>query len=168
MKEINPSAITVRKLDHAGNLVTHYQGQVVSRDANSIVLEARWQRDRLALPYVVLERGDRLIEYFFVDRWYSIFEIHAGTDDCLKGWYCNFSRPAVFEDYALSAVDLALDLFVFPNGEVLLLDEDEFNALNLERTDPEAWRQILTAEADLRAMVAARHEPFDRVQDRPV
>jgi len=25
---------------------------------------------------------------------------------------------------------LALDLFVFPDGEALLLDEDEFNALN--------------------------------------
>ncbi len=168
MRESNPSAITVQKLDHAGNLVTHYQGQVASRNVNSIVLEALWQRDRLALPYVVLERGDRLIEYFFADRWYSIFEIHAGTDDRLKGWYCNFSRPAVFEDDALSAVDLALDLFVFPNGEVLLLDEDEFDALNLERADPEARRQVLTAVADLRAMVAARHEPFDRVQDRPV
>ena len=148
--------------------MTRYQGQVVSRDANSIVLEARWQRDRLVLPYVVFERDDRLIEHFFADRWYSIFEIHAGTDDRLKGWYCNFSRPAVFEDDALSAVDLALDLFVFPNGNVLLLDEDEFDALNLERTDPAAWRRMLTALAELRARVVARHAPFDRVQDRPV
>jgi predicted RNA-binding protein associated with RNAse of E/G family len=168
MRESNPSAITVRKLDHAGNLVTSYQGQVVSRNANSIVLEALWQRDRLVLSYMVLERGDRLIEYFFADRWYSIFEIHSGTDNRLKGWYCNFSRPAVFEDYTLSAVDLALDLFAFPHGEVLLLDEDEFDALNLERTDPEARRQVLTAVADVRAMVDKRHAPFDRVQDRPV
>lgn len=162
------TVITVQKLDHAGNLVTSYQGQVVSRDANSIVLEARWQRDRLALPYIVFERGDRLLEHFFADRWYSIFEIHAGTDDRLKGWYCNFSRPAVFTDDTLSAVDLALDLFVFPEGQVLLLDEGEFDALKLERTDPEAWRQSLTAVADLRAMVATRHAPFDRVPDRPV
>jgi protein associated with RNAse G/E len=141
---------------------------VVSRNVNSIVLEARWQRDQLALPYIVFERGDRLIEYFFADRWYSIFQIHAGTGDRLKGWYCNFSRPAVFKDDTLSAVDLALDMFVFPDGQVLLLDEGEFDALNLERTDPEAWRQSLTAEADLRAMVDKRHAPFDRVQDRPV
>ena len=156
---------TVHKLDHAGNLVTSYQGQVVSRDATCIVLAARWQRDRLALPYVIFERGDRLIEHFFADRWYSIFEIHAGTDDRLKGWYCNFSRPAVFQDHALSAIDLELDLFVSPNGDSLLLDEDEFDALDLERTDPEAWRHVLTALADLRAMVASRSQPFDVSSD---
>ena len=162
-----PSVVTVRKLDHAGNLVTSYQGQVVSRDPSSIVLEARWQRDRLVLPYVVLERGDRLIEHFFADRWYSIFQIHAGTDGRLKGWYCNFSRPAVFEEHALSAIDLELDLFVFPSGQVLLLDKEEFDALNLQSADPEAGRQVLTALAELRAKVATRHAPFDRVSDGP-
>jgi hypothetical protein len=140
----------------------------MSRDANSIVLEARWQRDRLELPYVTFEHGDRLIEHFFADRWYSVFEIHAGADDRLKGWYCNFSRPAVFEDCTLAAVDLALDLFVFPNGDLSLLDEDEFNALNLERTDPEAWRRVQAALAELRAGVVARRAPFDQISDRPL
>jgi protein associated with RNAse G/E len=152
-----PSVVTVRKLDHAGNLVTSYQGQVVSRDPSSIVLEARWQRDRLVLPYVVFERGDRLIEHFFADRWYSIFQIRAGTDGRLKGWYCNFSRPAVFEEHALSAIDLELDLFVFPSGQVLLLDNEEFDALNLPSADPEAGRQVLTALAEFGPVVASRH-----------
>jgi protein associated with RNAse G/E len=159
--------ITVHKLDPAGNLVTSYEGQVIRRDATCIVLEAHWKRNRLALPYVVFDRGDRLVEYFYADRWYSIFEVHAGADGRLKGWYCNFSRPAVFEAHALSAIDLELDLFVFPNGQVLLLDEEEFDSLNLQVADPEAGRQVLTAMAELRAKVAARHAPFDRASDGP-
>lgn len=158
--------ITVHKLDPAGHLVTSYEGQVIRRDAACIMLEAHWKRNRLVLPYVVFERGDRLVEYFYADRWYSIFEIHAGADGRLKGWYCNFSRPAVFEDQALATVDLALDLFVFPNGETLLLDEDEFDALDLPQADPEALQQVLAAVADLRKRVAARHAPFDRVAER--
>jgi len=57
-------------------------------------------------------------------------------------------------------------LFVFPNGETLLLDEDEFDALDLPQADPEALQQVLAAVADLRKRVAARHAPFDRVAER--
>jgi predicted RNA-binding protein associated with RNAse of E/G family len=157
---------TVRKLDHAGRLVTSYQGQVIRRDQTSIVLEARWTRDRLALPYIVFERGDRLIEFFFADRWYSIFELHAGVDNRLKGWYCNVSRPAMFEDDSLSAIDLELDLFVYPSGETLLLDEDEFEALNLQQVEPESWKQVQAAIAELRARVATRRAPFDVINEQ--
>jgi uncharacterized protein len=160
---LGPEICSVRKLDPTGRLVTRYQGQVIRRDAVSIVLEARWQRDRLELPYIVLEPDDRFIEFYFTDRWYNIFEIHARAGDRLKGWYCNIARPAVFADGVLSAVDLALDLFVYPNGDTLTLDEDEFDALNLERNDPEAWRQALAAVTQLRARIAARHAPFEAI-----
>ncbi len=141
--------------------MTSYPGQVIRRDATSIVLEARWQRDRLDLGYLVLELGDRFVEFFFTDRWYNLFEIHAGVDDRLKGWYCNIARPSVFAEGGLSAVDLALDLFVYPDGRTLTLDEDEFDALNLQREDPEAWQRSLAAVDELETMVAARRAPFD-------
>jgi uncharacterized protein len=143
--------------------VTSYQGQAIRRDATSIVLEARWQRDRRDLGYLVLEPGDRFVEFFFPNRWYNIFEIHAGGDDRLKGWYCNIARPGVFADDILSAVDLALDLFVYPDGRTLTLDQDEFDALNLQRDDPEAWQCSLAAVDELKAMVAARRAPFDAI-----
>ena len=145
--------------------MTCYPGQVIRRDATSIVLEARWQRDRMDLGYLVLEPGDRFIEFFFADRWYNLFEIHAGADDRLKGWYCNIARPGLFTDDILSAVDLALDLFVYPDGRTLTLDEDEFDALNLQRDDPEAWRRSWAAMDELEAMVATRRAPFDAIPD---
>ena len=159
------TTVTVQKLDHAGNLVTSYQGQVIRSEGESIVLQARWQRERLELPYVVFERGDRFIEFFFLNRWYNIFEIHAGADDWLKGWYCNIARPGMFADGILSAVDLALDLFVYPDGRTLTLDEDEFNALNLQSNDPPAWQRTLAAADELKTMVAARRAPFDAIPE---
>ncbi len=50
----------------------------------------------------------------------------------LKGWYCNVGKPAVIEDGILSYVDLALDLWVSPDGKQTVLDEDEFKALELD------------------------------------
>ena len=43
----------------------------------------------------------------------------------------------------LSYVDLALDLLVFPDGSQLVLDEDEFAALNLSPSEQAAARQAL-------------------------
>ena len=81
----------------------------------------------------VLRQGDRFVETFYTDRWYNIFEIHDLEDDRIKGWYCNVGCPAVREaDDRLSYVDLALDLWVAPDGLQTVLDEAEFIALQLD------------------------------------
>jgi protein associated with RNAse G/E len=101
----------------------------------------------------VLRRGDRFLETFYTDRWYNIFEIHDRDDDRLKGWYCNIGFPAVIEaDDRISYIDLALDLWVTPDGRQSVLDEDEFSALAI---DVETRSKALAVLDDLR-------ERFDR------
>ena len=153
--------ITSRKLDHAGHLVTAYPGWVLRRDDRAIVLRTGWDRAPLDLGYVVLEPGDRWTEYFYADRWYNIFEIRA-SDGRLKGWYCNVTRPARIGADKVVAEDLALDLWVAPDGETRVLDEDEFAALPLTPVEREAARRAL---AELQAMVARKAVPFDRMPD---
>jgi len=150
--------MTIRKLDHAGNQVLAYPGQVLRRDARAIVLRTGWDRASLDLGFVVLEPGDRWTEYFYADRWYNIFEIRA-SDGCLKGWYCNVTRPAHIGKDEVSAQDLALDLWVAPDGGMRVLDEDEFAALPLGAFERDASRQAL---AELQRMVAQRVAPFNR------
>jgi predicted RNA-binding protein associated with RNAse of E/G family len=150
--------MTIRKLDHAGNRVLAYPGQVLRRDDRAIVLRTGWDRAPLDLGFVVLEPGDRWTEYFYADRWYNIFEIHA-SDGCLKGWYCNVTRPAHIGKDEVSAQDLALDLWVAPDGGMRVLDEDEFAALPLGAAERAASRQAL---AELQTMVAQRVAPFAR------
>jgi predicted RNA-binding protein associated with RNAse of E/G family len=154
-------SVTVRKLDHAGRQVTAYPGQVLRRDGRAIVLRTGWGRDALDLGYVVLEPGDRWTEHFYADRWYNIFEICA-SDGRLKGWYCNVTRPARIGADEVTTEDLALDLWVAPDGETRVLDEDEFAALPLNPAEREAARQAL---AELQEMVAQGMAPFEGIQD---
>ena len=151
-------SITIRKLDHAGNQVLAYRGQVLRRDGRAIVLRTGWDRAPMDLGFVVLEPGDRWTEYFYADRWYNIFEIHA-SDGRLKGWYCNVTRPACIGDDEVAAEDLALDLWVAPDGGMRVLDEDEFAELPLGAAERDASRQAL---AELQRMVAQRVPPFAR------
>ncbi len=71
------------------------------------------------------------VEYYFTDHWYNIFAIHDREDEKIKGWYCNVGKPAVIEDDVVSYVDLALDLWVSIDGTQTVLDEDEFQGLQL-------------------------------------
>jgi uncharacterized protein len=127
------NSLTVKKLNLNHELVIAYEGTVLERTPDTIVLEARFNRETLDLGYAVLEQHDRFVEHFFADRWYNIFEIHSVHDDGLKGWYCNIVRPASFSAEAIEQVDLALDVWINPDGSYHVLDRDEFEALDLDR-----------------------------------
>ena len=128
-------AITVIKNDHTGKEMWRYEGTILEREPNRVRLEARFNRDDLALDYVTFRRGDRFVEDYYSDRWYNVFEVHDVEDDHVKGWYCNFTRPAVLGADTIRADDLALDLFVTPDHRTLILDEDEYTALPLSEQE---------------------------------
>ena len=123
--------ITVQKKNPAGEVTYEYQGLLLSQEQNTVVLEALFDRDDMPFMDVVFKRGDRFVEYYYTDRWYNIFVIHDRDDGHIKGWYCNIGKPAVFEDSTVSYIDLALDLWVSTSGEQTVLDEEEFEALEL-------------------------------------
>ena len=75
----------------------------------------------------------------------------------MKGWYCNITRPACISADEVAADDLALDLWVTPDGETQVLDEDEFVALRLAPAEREAAQKAL---AELQTMVARKAAPF--------
>jgi len=149
--------IIVRKLDTAGDEKIRYPGRVLERTASAVVLEAFFSRERMELGFVTLKPGDRFVEYFYADRWYNVFVIYDVDNGRLKGWYCNVTRPAIIADGQVSAVDLALDLWIAPDGSARVLDEDEFAALPLAPEETAAARAALD---ELRALAAAHAGPF--------
>jgi protein associated with RNAse G/E len=123
--------IWVQKKNPDGKVTYEYEGEVLRRDENSIVLEAIFDRADMPFMDVVFKTGDRFVEYYYTDRWYNIFVIHDREDGTVKGWYCNIGKPAVIEDSIVSYVDLALDLWVSTDGTQAILDEDEFEQLKI-------------------------------------
>lgn len=139
--------VTVRKLDHTGREVFAYPAQVIARAPHAVLLAARWDRPPMELKYVCLDPGDRWLETFYSDRWYNLFEIRS-ADGQLKGWYANVTRPACITESEVRAEDLALDVWVDPDGRVTVLDEDEFAALPLGDDERTAARDALKRLVD--------------------
>lgn len=149
--------ITVLKKNLAGVVTWQYDGVVLRREPDFVVLEALFNRPDTPFMDIVLKENDRFVETFYSDRWYNIFEIYDRDDGQIKGWYCNVGMPAVIEDGVVSYVDLALDLWVAADGRQTVLDEDEFAELGLD--------EALSAEAlkgldELRRWFASKNPPF--------
>lgn len=138
--------VTVIKRNPQGQETWRYQGTLLRREADCLVLEAFFERQDLWVEEMFLARGDRFVEIYYTNRWYNIFEIYSGEDGGLRGWYCNITCPAEIDGNTISYVDLALDLLVFPNGRQVVLDEDEFANLELS---PELRAQARAALAEL-------------------
>jgi protein associated with RNAse G/E len=145
-----PELIDIIKLNTQNEEVWRYQGRIIKQDPSSRLVEAFFNIDDRPFHGITIRRDDRSIERYFSDRWYNIFEIHDCEDDRLKAWYCNVTKPADFSPGKITYVDLALDVLVYPDGDYVTLDHDEFAALNL---DPIHRRKALSALEDLKDII---------------
>lgn len=151
--------VTITKLDHARHPKASYPGQIVFRDENVLVARCVWTRPGfLDLGPFGLEEGDIFIEYYYPGEWFNIFKIYTRFG-MLKGWYCNITAPVQLTEDEIRWQDLAIDLLILPDGRQVLMDEQEFEALQ-----PSAeWRaQVAEALATLRHWVQENRPPLDR------
>lgn len=149
--------VWVHKQDEHGNRVWKYPARSIQLTPTHIRLEARFDRDDVAVGPLFLERDDIFIETFFFDRWYNIFEVFSRDGEQFKGWYCNIARPARMDGQHLYAEDLALDLVVMPDGRHAILDEGEFENLEIPEQDR---AHALHALHDLQKQVTKRSGIF--------
>ena len=151
---------TVIKRDAGGSPILTYSGKLVERKAAFICIDAVFALDDRDLGYVKLRRGDRFREWFYADQWFNIFRVQDAETRALKGWYCNITRPPLIAAASVAADDLVLDLFVFPDGRTLLLDEEEFARLEIPKWEKQEARQALRT---LETWVERRLPPFAEI-----
>lgn len=127
--------------DRPYNVFVLFDGAHIRQDVAELI--AHWQRptDDTSLPGLIRN-----------------FRAATPIPCTLKGYYINFTHPASYDPHAetLTWRDLALDLWVPPQGQPRLLDEDEYAALDLARSDPALHQAIALALNQLWADAIAR------------
>ena len=141
MKNVN-----IIKCDHLGNELWRYSGEVYKRFDTGVIIKASFNvKKDIEVDKMIFSYGDLFFEAYYWDRWFNIYEVYDGRDEALKGWYCNITYPAEMNSNEIRYRDLALDLLVYPNGQQVVLDEDEFSLLDLDTTDKKKALQSLSA-----------------------
>ena len=143
----------MRKLRPDGSQAFAWDGAVLACDDEGIVLRAEFSVPVVELGFTTFRGGDVFHEFYYWDRWYNVFQV-SEPDGTLKGWYANVGAPADGspERGELSYVDLELDVWSHPDGEFVVLDEDEYEAL---ASNPACTAQLISGAAEGRAALLA-------------
>lgn len=129
---MNKQTLIVFKQNHLGEPVFSWEGELIDETPTCRMVRAYFSgAEAVHVDQVTFRKGDLMLERYYSDRWYNLFEVHDGLTDQVKCWYINLCYPAQFSPESVTWQDLALDLIVYPDGEYRLLDEDEFEALEI-------------------------------------
>src|SRR5438552_14551762 len=97
--------ITVRVLKYDGVEYRRWHARIARREGSLIVLDAAFEFDVQHHLLGDILRGTRTIEYYWLDRWYNVFQF-LETDGSTRLYYCNISLPPTLAGGVLSYVDL--------------------------------------------------------------
>lgn len=161
MKDRRPGRFIISSLDKNGRLKRSWAGELVERDGLRLTFVGVFDTT-VEHPHLgTIEKGTISYEYFWLDRWYSVFGFYR-PDRSFRNFYCNVNMPPALHGDALDLVDLDIDLIVAPDGSLTLLDEDEFEEnAQILGYDDEVREKVQKAVEDLTAMIEARKFPFD-------
>ena len=98
--------------------------------------------------------------YFFKNYWFNVICM-LRSDDIY--YYCNLSSPYVIDKEGIKYIDYDLDVKLFPNGEIILLDRDEydFNVKDMHYSDD--IRHIIKKNLDILLNFIDNHkDPFNK------
>ncbi|MFL6255306.1 MAG: DUF402 domain-containing protein [Pyrinomonadaceae bacterium] len=158
--ETDTGEIVVRSCKHDGRVSRIWPARVARRENSLIVLDAFFAEEIQHTLIGTIEAGTLSKEFFWTDRWYSVFRFQAPDGQLLK-FYCNINTPPTLEPGALTFVDLDVDVLVQPDYSYAVLDEDEFERHAELYQYPALYRfKVQEALDELRLLINNRHFPF--------
>jgi protein associated with RNAse G/E len=155
------SEIVVRSCKYDGRVHRSWPARVAWRVDSLIVLDAHFAEEIKHSLIGTIEAGTLSREFFWTDRWYSVFRFQTPEGRLLK-FYCNINTPPIFESGVLTFVDLDVDVLVQPDYSFEVLDEDEFERhAELYRYPADYRLHVQRALSELRHLIEHRQFPFD-------
>ena len=155
-----PDLIMVRVLKYDGTEYRRWAATIARHEGSMIVLDAEFESDVQHHLLGDIPRGTRTVEYYWLDRWYNVFQF-LETDGTTKLYYCNINMPPTISSSILSYIDLDLDILVRPDFSYQILDLEEFAANAARYGYPEhVKRRAHEAVDKLIAMIKSRQAPF--------
>ena len=151
----------MRSCKHDGRVQRVWPARLARWEGSLIVLDACFTEE-IRHPLIgTIEAGTLSKEFFWTDRWYSIFRFQTPGGRLLK-FYCNINTPPTFESGTLTFVDLDVDVLVQPDYTFEVLDEDEFEHHAKLYGYPDAYHSnVREALEELRRLIVHRQFPFD-------
>lgn len=130
------SKIKIFHIKPSGKIINLTPGSIMEMDGERLVLKRKLagigKYDGLNIPK---EEGDYDIMEVKLGEWVTTHNYYS-KNGVLKGKYININTPPEITYKGIKYIDLIVDIAILPNGEVKVLDLEEFNKLCSERIIP--------------------------------
>jgi|ERR1044072_466967 protein associated with RNAse G/E len=153
--------IVVRSCKHDGHVRRSWPARLARLEGSLIVLDAIFAEEIRHTLIGTIEAGTLSTEFFWTDRWYSVYRFQAPDGQLLK-FYCNINTPPTLESGLLTFIDLDVDVLVQPDYTFKVLDEDEFERHAEAYQYPPIYRvNVQEAVEELQHLIKNRQFPFN-------
>lgn len=151
--------ITVNSRKYDGTIRRTWQCQILETHDSLLRLVGEFDGEIQHPDLGQIKKGTVSYEYYWLDRWYNIFQFREPTGE-LRNYYCNINMLPTFEKDTLDYVDLDIDVLVRPDLSYVVLDRDEFERSAKVFGYP-AWLRARVEKAlvDLIELIEARQVP---------
>jgi protein associated with RNAse G/E len=152
--------VIVQSRKHDGHINRSWPARFTRSVGTLIVLDGIFEQEVRHTLIGTIEAGTLSTEYYWTDRWYSVFRFQTPAGRLLK-FYCNINTPPSLTGGALSFIDLDVDILVNSDYTYTVLDEEEFER-HAELYDyPTLYRtRVGEALEELVGLIEAQEFPF--------
>lgn len=152
--------VTVNAHKYNGAIRRSWSAELVHNSDSSIIVKGVFGLDVSHERLGLIRRGTISVEYFPLDKWFNVFRFYE-PNGSFRNLYCNINMPPTFADGVLDYVDLDIDVVVWPDARVDVLDLDEFR----QNADLLGYPETLIKNAEdslaaLLEMIDQREFPF--------
>lgn len=151
--------VWIAKRRRDGSLRIRYPGQLAGLSGGFWLVRTAWAGGVWSTPLVTMRPGDPCLEYYREGA-PAVYLRLMGRGGRLRGWYVDFTEGVRRSAGEWSYRDLVLDAFVRPDGQLLLLDADEFVRWVEQEAAPAQVRQVVAGLSDLVRRLAGALPPF--------
>jgi hypothetical protein len=155
------SLITINSRKFDGRIHRSWQARLLEETAGFYLFVGEFVEEVKHPKIGVIRRGTISYEYYWKNEWYNVFRFHE-PEGVLRNFYCNINQPPMLSRDVLDYVDLEIDILVWRDFslEILDLDEYEDTALKYSFSD-EIKNKVVESMNKLLEMIKERKFPFD-------
>lgn len=153
--------ITINSRKFDGSIRRSWNCALQQTNADLLIFVGEFESEVIHPQLGVIRPGTVSYEYYWLGRWYNVFRFHE-PDGQLRNYYCNLNMPPSFENGVLDYVDLDIDVLVWPDYSIEVLDLDDYEK-NAERYGyPEQVRKMAAKSLEeVLELIGNRDFPFD-------
>ncbi len=150
--------VNSRKMDN--KIHRSWNTKLIEQNASLLILFGEFKNEIIHKHLGVIRRGTLSYEYYWFDRWYSVFRF-LEPDGSLRNFYCNINKPPIFENNILNYIDLDIDVIVWNDYQREILDVDEFEENKKKYNYSEKLvKKTKDSLTELLELIDNRHFPF--------